>query len=165
MTAAADRRIIGVVAGSAPRRHEPSMDIGPADQRETEPNASDEHFRCGITTVGTCQVERQLTHMATIAGGILAFSALALGSASSCRVTAAKLGPEARSCSRYPKHLGGALAPSWPWRGRLGRPAGCRRSGWSTARSRRRQRDPAAARWHGGRHRERCPYTTDRVLN
>jgi acetyl esterase/lipase len=53
---------------------------------------------------------RRLARAAAIVGGILSFSALALGSAQFYRVSAATLGPGAFLLT-IPKQLGGALAP------------------------------------------------------
>jgi acetyl esterase/lipase len=61
-------------------------------------------------TAGTSKSGRRLARMAKIAGGVLAFSALALGSAQLYRVSAATLGPGAFMLT-IPKHLGGSLAP------------------------------------------------------
>ncbi len=61
-------------------------------------------------TAGTSKIGHRLARVATIAGGILSFSALALGSAQFYRVSAATLGPGAFMLS-IPKILAGSLAP------------------------------------------------------
>jgi len=61
-------------------------------------------------TVATGTAGSRLAQAATIAGGILSFSALALGSAHFYRVSAATFGPGAILLA-LPKHLGASLAP------------------------------------------------------
>jgi acetyl esterase/lipase len=68
-------------------------------------------LRLPRTAAKTGRAARRLASAAKIAGGILSFSALALGSAQFYQVSAAKLGPGAFLLT-IPKILSGALAPS-----------------------------------------------------
>ena len=134
MTAAVVWRIIGADGGTEVRQ-------GP---RERELGEEYEHFDLGTTTGH--RPYGQGSAPARPCGDDSRRHSLVFGAGAGQRPVLSEFRPprsaQARSCFRYPRTLPGRWRPSWQWRGRREPPAAWRRSGFSAARSPRRQRGP-----------------------